>query len=150
MKIDPAIYEFLATGAEALRILTGGLVLIGPYRFRSLTLKGIERRLDGVYEPDGHAGPVYVIEYQAQPVPGAWYNLLAKIGLYGEEHPRRDVRGILIFTRIRDDPRLPRLIGGVDSVARGLPGAVSARLAGAGTEQSLSRRLRTAGSGRGR
>ncbi|WP_295401683.1 hypothetical protein [uncultured Thiocystis sp.] len=47
MKTDPAIYEFLATGVEALRILTGGLVLIGPYRFRSLTLKGIDLNVFG-------------------------------------------------------------------------------------------------------
>ena len=47
MKTDPAIYEFLATGVEALRILTGGLVLIGPYRFRSRTLPGIDLTVVG-------------------------------------------------------------------------------------------------------
>ena len=107
MKTDPSIYAFLATGPEAFRVLTGGLTLNGEYRFRSLTLKGIERRLDGFYEPQGHDGPVYVVEFQAQCAESAWYNLLTKIGLYGEEHPKRDVRGLLIFRRERDDPRLP-------------------------------------------
>ena len=103
MKTDPSIYELLATGAEAFRVLTGGLTLTGPYRFTSLNVKGIERRLDGIYEPEGHNGPVYVVEFQGQPLAKARYNLLSKIALYGEQHPERDVRGVLIFLHKRDD-----------------------------------------------
>ena len=94
MKTDPSIYEFLATGAEAFRVLTGGTTLSGAYRFVSLSLKGIERRLDGIYEPDGHDGPVYIVEFQGQSSLPAWYNLLTKIGLYGEQHPASDLWGI--------------------------------------------------------
>ncbi|WP_295384310.1 DUF2887 domain-containing protein [uncultured Thiodictyon sp.] len=107
MKTDPSIYEFLATGAEAFRVLSDGLTLSGPYRFVSLVLKGIERRLDGIYEPEDHDGPVHIIEFQAQPAPGAWFNLLTKIGLYGEGHPGRAVRGMLVFLRAADDPGAP-------------------------------------------
>ena len=56
MKTDPSIYAYLATDPEAFRVLSGGLRLTGPYAFRALTLKGIERRLDGLYEPEGHEG----------------------------------------------------------------------------------------------
>ena len=62
MKTDPSIYEFLATDAEAFRVLSGGVILNGAYRFSSLTIKGIERRLDGIYEPEGHDGPVYACD----------------------------------------------------------------------------------------
>ena len=48
-----------------------------------------------------------MVEFQAQYAESAWYNLLTKIGLYGEEHPKYDVRGLLIFRREHDDPRLP-------------------------------------------
>lgn len=108
MKTDPSIYTFLATDPEAFRVLTDGLALPGEYAFRSLTLKRIERRLDGLYEPQGHDGPTYVIEFQAQPVEGVWYNLMAKVGLYGEQHPTQRVRGLLIFLRESDDPWLER------------------------------------------
>lgn len=108
MKTDPSIYTFLATDPEAFRVLTNGLVLPGDYVFRLLTLKGIERRLDGLYEPQGHSGPAYVVEFQAQPADGVWYNLMAKVGLYGERHPTRRVRGLLIFLRESDDPWLDR------------------------------------------
>jgi hypothetical protein len=117
MKTDPSIYTFLATDPEAFRVLTGGLTLSGAYVFRSLTLKGIERRVDGLYEPQGHAGPAYVVEFQVQPVAGAWYNLLTKIGLYGEEHSERDVRGLLIVLRKADLPPWPSRVGGADAIA---------------------------------
>ena len=111
MKTDQPIYEFLATGAEAFRVLTGGLTLSGEYAFHALAVKGIERRLDGIFEPQGHAGPVYVIEFQAQPAAGAWYNLLAKLGLYGEAQPERDARGLLLLLRARDEPACPQGAG---------------------------------------
>ena len=81
MKTDHPIYLFLSAGAEAFRVLTGGRRLQGAYRFCSLTIKGLERRLDGIFEPDGHSGPVYVVEFQGQAAAAAWYNLLTKIGL---------------------------------------------------------------------
>ena len=107
MKTDPSIYEFLATGTEAFRVLSDGVTLSGSYRFTSLTQKGIERRLDGLYEPEDHDGPVYIVEFQAQPAPGAWYNLLTKIGLYGEAHPGCAVRGLMVFLRAIDDSGPP-------------------------------------------
>ncbi|MEA1051579.1 DUF2887 domain-containing protein [Lamprobacter modestohalophilus] len=68
MKTDHPIDLFLRSGPEAFRVLTGGLQLEGAYRVCSLTLKSLERRLDGLVEPDGHAGPAYVVECQAQPL----------------------------------------------------------------------------------
>jgi hypothetical protein len=107
VKTDHPVYLFLSAGAEAFRVLTGGRELHGAYRFCSLTIKGLERRLDGIFEPEGHAGPVYVVEFQGQSSDKAWYNLLTKIGLYGEEHPRSDVIGIAVFLREQDVPAFP-------------------------------------------
>jgi hypothetical protein len=118
MKTDQPIYLSLNAGPEAFRVLTGGIGLEGAYSFRSLTVKGLERRLDGICEPDGHDGPVYVLEFQGQAAEAAWYNLLTKMGLYGERHPRRDVQGIGVFLRAAQAPRFPRRISGVDSPVR--------------------------------
>lgn len=60
-------------------MLTGSHELEGPYRLFSLTLKGLERRLDGLFEPEGYSGPVYVVEFQDQRTDKAWYNLLEDI-----------------------------------------------------------------------
>ncbi|UHD15443.1 DUF2887 domain-containing protein [Thiocapsa bogorovii] len=107
MKTDHPIYLFLSAGPEAFRVLTGGHRLEGDYRFCSLTIAGLERRLDGIFEPEGHAGPVYVVEFQGQALGKAWYNLLVKIGLYGEEHPEREVVGVGVFLREQDVPGCP-------------------------------------------
>ncbi len=48
MKTDQPIYLYLNAGPEAFRVLIGGIDLIGEYRFRSLTVKGLDRRLDGI------------------------------------------------------------------------------------------------------
>ncbi|EIC23683.1 DUF2887 domain-containing protein [Thiorhodovibrio frisius] len=95
MKTDHPIYLFLRSGPEAFRVLTGGLQLEGAYRVCSLTLKSLERRLDGLVAPDGHAGPAYVVEFQ---------------GLYGEEHPEHEVLGMAVFLRAADSPDHPHWV----------------------------------------
>ncbi|WPL19251.1 hypothetical protein Thiowin_04363 [Thiorhodovibrio winogradskyi] len=107
MKTDHPIYLFLRSGPEAFRVLTGGMELQGPYSVCSLTLKDIERRIDGLVAPEGHDGPTYVVEFQAQPSAKALYNLNSKIGLYGEEHPEREVLGIAVFLHAADIPQHP-------------------------------------------
>lgn len=110
MKTDHPIYLYLRSGPEAFRVLTGGLQLQGPYKVCSLTIKSLERRIDGLVEPDGHAGPAYVVEFQAQPVAKSLYNLTAKIGLYGEEHAECEVLGIAVFLRAADIPARPNWV----------------------------------------
>ncbi len=49
-------------------------------------------------------------------MPKTWYNLLTKIGLYGEQHPECDVVGIGVFLRARDAPRYPSRAGVAQSL----------------------------------
>ena len=119
MKTDQQIYQYMAMGAEAFRVLTGGLILPGPYRFHSVTLKALERRIDGIFEPDGHEGPVFPMEFQGQPSETAWYNLMAKVALYGEKHPKRNIQGILVFLHSSlDQHRLKGIGDDKDGVLR--------------------------------
>ncbi|CAK0777413.1 DUF4351 domain-containing protein [Gammaproteobacteria bacterium] len=103
MRTDQAIYEFLATGPEAYRALTGGLLLPGPYRFDSVTFKNLERRLDAIFDPADPKEPVRLLEFQGLPSRTARPNLMTKMGLYGEAHPERSVRGLLVFLHQRLD-----------------------------------------------
>ncbi|CAK0740586.1 hypothetical protein CCP4SC76_1030003 [Gammaproteobacteria bacterium] len=50
MITDQPIYQFRATGAEAFRVLTGGITLQGAYRISSITIKTLERRIDGLFD----------------------------------------------------------------------------------------------------
>jgi len=109
MKTDRTLYHYLATGPEAFRVLTGH-TLSGPYQYSSPTLKSTERRIDALFAPQCHNGPAYIVEFQAQWIAHAWYNLLTKIGLYGEEHPSQRIHGILIFPRRTLEPKPSRWI----------------------------------------
>lgn len=101
MHTDIAIYQYLATGNEAFKILTGGIALSSSYHFSSTTLKNVERRIDAIFESQDHTEPVYIVEFQAQSKSAAWYNLLTKIGHYGENHPKIKVHGILLIPNKR-------------------------------------------------
>jgi predicted transposase YdaD len=111
MKTDHPLYRFLTTGPEAFRLLSGGIPLCGPYRTSAPVLKHLERRIDGLLDPQGHDGPVWVIEFQAQPSPQAGYNLITKVGAYGESHPTRDVQGLLVLLHEGLRPERPRWLG---------------------------------------
>ena len=108
MITDQPIYKLMATSPEAFQVLTGGITLQGPYHFSSVTIKSLERRIDGLYEPVGHDGTVYVLEFLGQAEKTAWYNLATKVGLLGEANPQRDVRGILIFAHSSLDKHRPQ------------------------------------------
>lgn len=108
MQTDHPIYQYLATGPEAFWVLTGGITLTDAYQFSSPVLKNIERRIDALFAPQDNNGPVYVVEFQVQSTPSAWYNLMTKVGLYGEEHPEQQVRGLLILPRKRPKSKRSR------------------------------------------
>ena len=61
-----------------------------------------------------------MVEFLRQAAPAAWYNLLTKFGLYGEQFPERDVIGILVFLCERDAPHYPRRVGDAGSLVTGL------------------------------
>ncbi|KOR31001.1 hypothetical protein TI04_03130 [Achromatium sp. WMS2] len=102
MKTDLPIYQFLATDPKAFTTLTG-IELSDKYQFSVPTLKSGERRIDAMFAPSDGVGPVYVVEFQAQPNPSIRYNLMSKISLYGEQHPGVDVRGVLVFPETKVD-----------------------------------------------
>jgi len=98
MKTDHEIYQFLSIGPKAFRALTG-IALHGAYTFSAPVLKSLERRIDAVFEPKDSNEPVYIVEFQVQWKPTAWYNLLTKIGLYGENNYTRKIKGVLIVPK---------------------------------------------------
>ncbi|KOR27864.1 hypothetical protein TI05_16620, partial [Achromatium sp. WMS3] len=84
MDTDQAIYQYLSIDVEALRVLTNGIRLPRDYQFKSLTFKSLERRVDAVFTPKSAEGTAYLVEFQAQWSATIWYNLIVKMGLYGE------------------------------------------------------------------
>jgi predicted transposase YdaD len=105
MKTDTQIYTLLGADPEFLYRLTGGIEVRGPYLFEALDIKGLERRTDGVLMPQRAEEDIWVIEFQAQRDPLIYHRLVQEVGLLGERHPKRVVRGCVLFAEAALDPR---------------------------------------------
>lgn len=63
MQTDAVFYELFSLEPQALMELIG-LTLPYRYQFRSITVKTTEKRIDGVFEPEGGQGPILILEVQ--------------------------------------------------------------------------------------
>jgi predicted transposase YdaD len=104
MKTDTQIYTLLGADPDFLYRLTDGIEVHGPYLFGALDVKGLARRTDGVLMPQREEEGIWVIEFQAQPDPLIYHRLVQEVGLVGERHPTRAVRGFVLFAEAALDP----------------------------------------------
>ncbi len=105
MHTDKHIYLLLGADPEFLGLLTDGLRIAGPYGFEAIDVKALERRIDGVVLPEQPEEPIWAIEVQAQRDPAIYHRLLIDMGLVGERHLGREVRGLLLFISPAQDPK---------------------------------------------
>jgi predicted transposase YdaD len=105
MHTDKPIYLLLGADPEFLGLLTDGLRIAGPYDFEAIDVKALERRIDGVVLPEQPEEPIWAIEVQAQRDPAIYHRLLIDMGLVGERHLGREVRGLLLFISPAQDPK---------------------------------------------
>ena len=104
VKTDTQIYTLLGADPEFLYRLTDGIQICGPYLFEALDVKGLQRRTDGVLMPQHEDEGIWIIEFQAQSDPLIYHRLVHEIGLVGERHPTRCVRGFILFADAKLDP----------------------------------------------
>lgn len=105
MHTDKPMYLLLSADPEFLRLLTDGINITGPYHLEALDVKALERRIDGVILPEDDQQPIWAIEIQAQRDPLIYHRLFIDMGLLGERHPKRDIRGLLLFISPAQDPK---------------------------------------------
>jgi hypothetical protein len=105
MPSDREIDTLLGAAAATLAILTDGIRVRGSYRFEALEVKGLDRRTDGVLLPAAPDEPIWVIEVQARADAAVYHRTVVELGLVGERHPGRTVRGLILFATPALDPR---------------------------------------------
>ena len=104
MKTDAQLLKLFQTNPEMLKEFLP-LDVKGQYVLRSETLKELERRVDGVFEPEDPEEPVFIIEFQAYWKETIYHLLVAGMALFGLVHPKREVRGIILFFHKYHDPK---------------------------------------------
>lgn len=102
MATDISFYEWARRAPDALASLAG--VHSRGYRWSSVVLKGLERRLDGVLEPQDSARPLLFVEFQAYRDPGLLWRWLQGIVTYLVQ--RRyigPVTGLVVYLKAGDE-----------------------------------------------
>ena len=78
---------------------------VGKCATRSLAVKTLERRADGVIVPQSPVPPLSVIEFQFGENPQIYTRTVQKMAAVQEEFDMREVQGVIFFGESRLDPR---------------------------------------------
>ncbi len=104
MKTDKEFYRLFSADLNMLFELTG-MEVKGKYAMKSLTLKDLELRMDGFLTSDQGEEPVYFVEFQAYHDETIYHRVIKGMAVYGEDHPKQSVRGMILFTKESLDPK---------------------------------------------
>jgi predicted transposase YdaD len=104
METDKQLYRVFAAQPQWVFELAG-LPPVGKCAMRSLTVKTLERRTDGVIVPEDAAPPLSVIEFQFGENSQIYTRTVQKMAAVQEEFGMREVQGVIFFGDQRFDPR---------------------------------------------
>lgn len=104
METDKQLYRVF--GAQPAWVFQlAGLPPVGKYVMRSLTVKALERRTDGVIVPQSATRPLSVVEFQFGENPQMYTRIVQKMAAVQEEFAMREVQSVIFFGDRRLDPR---------------------------------------------
>jgi hypothetical protein len=104
METDKQLYRVFGAQPQWVFQLAG-LPPVGKCAMRSLSVKPLERRTDGVIVPESTAPPLSVIEFQFGENPQIYTRTVQKMAAVQEEFDMREVQGVIFFADQRLDPR---------------------------------------------
>jgi predicted transposase YdaD len=104
METDKQLYRVFGAQPQWVFQLAG-LAPVGKCAMRSLTVKTLERRTDGVIVPEALAPPLSVIEFQFGENPQIYTRTVQKMTAVQEEFDMREVQGVIFFADQRLDPQ---------------------------------------------
>jgi len=103
MKTDKEIYRIFQQCPEMVYELAA-LKFPGQCQVTSVTLKDVERRLDGLVCPDDEDQPLIVFEVQFQRAEDIYPRILAEAALVQQENGMREVLAVIFFASRSQDP----------------------------------------------
>ncbi|MBE9175122.1 DUF2887 domain-containing protein, partial [Synechocystis salina LEGE 06155] len=109
MKSDSLFYQIFQKLPELLGQLLGDTIT-DDYSFHSVEVKGLARRIDGLFLPpiDKSQHPLYFVEVQFQSDDRLYERLLTETFLYlGQYHPQKPWYCVALWSRPNLDPGIP-------------------------------------------
>jgi predicted transposase YdaD len=104
MRTDKQLLRIFETEPDWIFQLTG-MPSPGASTLRSLTIKALERRADGVVVPDATVHPLTVVEFQFQEDPTVYPRIVVEMALLQQSHQMRPVQGLIFFGYNELDPK---------------------------------------------
>ena len=103
MKTDKQLYKLFSSNPDYL-FQSAGIRKQSKYTMKSVTFKELEKRTDGVLEPEDINAPVYIVEFQAQKDDTIYHRLIIEMSCYAMENQECKIKGILVFLYKGIDP----------------------------------------------
>ncbi len=104
MKTDKELYRIFEVVPEWVFELVG-LPSPGKSTLRSITVKALERRADGVIVPEAPDQPLTVVEFQFQTDDTIYRRTVVEMAAVQDAFPGRVVQGFIFFGYNNMDPR---------------------------------------------
>jgi hypothetical protein len=105
MKTDPLFYELFRLQPASLFELAG-LEADGEYVFESITVKSIEKRLDGFFRRTDGDGPDIFLEVQGYDDPNIYWRLFQEIfTYYAQADKKAPFTAVFLFVDEKYDPK---------------------------------------------
>lgn len=104
METDTPLYEIFRSHPEWLSDLMNAPTTVAG-NFESITIKRLERRLDGLFIPRDKLLPIMVIEFQLFPSKNIELRTVEEMVEVARRNPDRTVEGVIFFANERMDKR---------------------------------------------
>ncbi|NEP57105.1 MAG: Rpn family recombination-promoting nuclease/putative transposase [Symploca sp. SIO2G7] len=110
MRTDGLFYKIFQTLPGVLFELLGdNITPANNYTFKSIELKELAKRTDGVFFPKNDGDPIYFVEVQFQPDEKLYYRLMQEAFVYlGQNCWQYDWRAVVFWAKRSLDPGIPR------------------------------------------
>lgn len=111
MKTDTIFYQLFKTLPELLfEIIEQPKQLAENYEFKSVELKELKRRIDGVFIPKENSDkPIYFLEVQWDTDEDLYWRLMGESMIYLSQYkPKQDWRAVLLWKTRTLDPGVPK------------------------------------------
>ncbi|NET54717.1 MAG: Rpn family recombination-promoting nuclease/putative transposase [Symploca sp. SIO2E6] len=114
MRTDSLFYKVFQTLPGALFELLGDdITLVENYTFKSIELKELAKRTDGVFLPKRDGDPIYFVEVQFQPDEHLYYRLIQEAVVYlGQNSWQYGWKAVVFWAKRSLDPGVPQCYKG--------------------------------------
>ncbi|MEO0416076.1 MAG: DUF2887 domain-containing protein, partial [Verrucomicrobiota bacterium] len=115
MKTDKEIHKIFTACPEYVFLLSG-IDASGDGTYESVTVKALQREMDGFYRPNDPSEALVVVEVQFQKDEHIYTRLVTEMAMIQDDNQLADITGVIFFYKKQLDPRTKPWVDIVETV----------------------------------